>query len=153
MLNAFFSCSSYSELVIEYRVGIPKESGFYYKDNNDEEKVTGSKNNTGKNLIAASTKYFVRGKGLNPESKIMNKAVEEALNGHYLEAEILFNELKGLLHDGSVENNLGVVFEAEKRNKEAMNMYINALIKSPENSRFRSNLLSFICHNKYRKEN
>jgi Flp pilus assembly protein TadD len=83
----------------------------------------------------------------------MDKAINEALKGNYTEAEILFNELKDIVNDGTVENNLAVLLETEKRNKEAMNMYINALIKSPGNYIFRSNFVSFICLNRYSKRN
>lgn len=145
---AFCSCSSYSELIVEYRVPPPKNSGYYYKES-DEGKDAGFKKVTGKSFLVSSSKYFVRGKGSEPELKIMEVAVDEALRGNYIEAEILFKELTVFINDGSPENNLGVIYEKEKRSKEAMNMYINALVKSPENIRFRSNLLSFICHNNH----
>jgi len=142
ILTVFLSCSSYSELVIEYKLTIPKEKGYYFRD---------SENNTKRNnLNIISTKYLVKVRGSKPESKIMNIAVDEALKGNYAEAEILFNELTDIVNDGSVENNLGVLFETEKKHKKAMIMYINALIKSPENIIFRSNFLSFICQNRYK---
>jgi len=141
ILTVFLSCSSYSELVIEYKLTIPKEKGYYFRD---------SENNTKRNnLNIISTKYLVKVRGSKPESKIMNIAVDETLKGNYAEAEILFNELTDIVNDGSVENNLGVLFETEKKHKKAMIMYINALIKSPENIIFRSNFLSFICQNRY----
>ena len=151
MPAVLLSCSSYSELVIEYRLTVPKDSGYYFTDS-DDKKENSYKKNIRNNLNIASTKYLVRGKGLKPESKIMNMAVDEALKGNYIEAEILLNELKYILNDGSVENNLGVIFETEKKNREAIKMYTNALIKSPENSIFRSNFLSFICQNRYKYE-
>ena len=142
ILTVFLSCSSYSELVIEYKLTIPKEKGYYFRD---------SENNTKRNnLNIISTKYLVKVRGSKPESKIMNIAVDETLKGNYAEAEILFNELTDIVNDGSVENNLGVLFETEKKHKKAMIMYINALIKSPENIIFRSNFLSFICQNRYK---
>lgn len=95
------------------------------------------------------TKYLANGQGFNPESDIMRKGVDEALKGNYIEAEILFLHVRNNINDGSVENNLAVIYELSKRKKEAHIMYTDALIKSPDNLKFKSNLLSFINNNKF----
>jgi hypothetical protein len=108
-----------------------------------------SKQKSKKSLVISIPRYLVKGNGLSPESIIMRKGVNETLIGNFIEAEILFLQVQDNFTDGSVENNLAVIYELLKRKKEAHIMYTNALIKSPDNLKFRSNLLSFIKHNKF----
>lgn len=152
VLVQWTACSSYEELIIENKAVLSGESsGYNFTDASDEKKPE-FKSARPKNMLTTSVKYLSRINGFTPEAKIMNTGVEETLKGNYIEAEILFNEIHGIINDGSVENNLAVIFELTKRKKEAMEMYTTAYIKSPENSQFKSNLLSFINHNKFKAE-
>jgi tetratricopeptide (TPR) repeat protein len=108
------------------------------------------KNSVPKNYIVVSSKrYFVHPKNFGPASTIMGAGIEEALKGNYLEAETLFNEIKENINDGSVENNLAIIYEITKREREAMAMYVTALMKSPENMEIKNNLLSYINDKKF----
>jgi Flp pilus assembly protein TadD len=99
----------------------------------------------GKNYIIVSSKRcFIYPKNSNLEKDIMGVGIEEALKGNYLEAETLFNEIKENINDGSVENNLAIIFELTKRDKDALTMYITALMKSPETIEIKNNLSSYI---------
>lgn len=150
---AVTSCSSYKELTVNDKIILPEESQLYRFSETPAEQKTGLKSGRQKKIQVTSKKYLARGKDFTPESEIMNKGVEEALKGNYPEAETLFEAIRENNTDGAVENNLAVVYELTKRKKDAMKMYTIALIKSPENSEFRSNLLSFISYNKFGNEN
>jgi tetratricopeptide (TPR) repeat protein len=143
------ACSSYRELVIENKVVLPGEISKYKFTDAAGDKKPGAKPAGQKSLLISSIKYIAKGEGFKPESRIMDMGVEETLKGNYAEAEILFKEIQENITDGSVENNLAVIYELTKRKKDAMKMYTSALIKSPANSKFRSNLLSYINHNKF----
>jgi hypothetical protein len=143
------SCSTYRELIVSGKVLLPDEKSelrFYDSGNAVKSDL---KPEFKKSLIVSMPKYLVTGNGSNPESDIIRRGVDEALNGNFIEAEILFLQVNDNFNDGSVENNLAVIYELTKRKKEAHIMYTNALIKSPDNPKFRSNLLSFIKHNKF----
>ncbi len=143
------SCSSYKELAIDDRVALPAESSSYiFTDSSGQAKPV-SKSGKEKSLLISSKKYLASGNGFSPEADIMNIAVAESLKGNYSEAEILLKEIQENVSDGSVENNLGVIYELTKRKKDAMKMYTKAVIISPDNSKFRSNLVSYINHNKF----
>jgi hypothetical protein len=143
------SCSTYAELNTSGRILLPVEdSGLKFYDSGNAVK-SDSKPESNKNQVITMPKYLARGSGFNAQSIIMRKGVDEALSGNFIEAEILFNQVRENFTDGSVENNLAVIYELTKRKKEAHIMYTNALIKSPDNLKFRSNLLSFIKHNKF----
>lgn len=153
LILAVSACSSYEELIISDRILLPDESRGYVFSDTIIEKKADSKSGKQKALPVTSEKYLAKSMGFNPESKIMNRGVEEALKGNYSEAEILFNEIREVITDGSVENNLAVICELTKRKKDAERLYTEALLKSPENTKFKSNLSSFINHNKYKVEN
>lgn len=143
------SCSTYTELNTSGRILLPDEnSGLkFYSSGNAV--TSDSKPESKKHMVISVPRYLVNGNGLNPESVIMRRGVDETLNGNFIEAEILFLQVRENFTDGSVENNLAVIYELSKRQKEAHIMYTNALIKSPDNLKFRSNLSSFIKHNKF----
>lgn len=151
------SCSSYSELTVNDKITLPEETrNFRFTDTAGDvlkgaevELKSAAKPGKQKKLSMTTKKYLARGKCFTPEYGIMDRGIEEALKGNYHEAETLFSAIRGNITDGSVENNLAVVYEMTERKKEAMRMYTTALIKSPENPEFRSNLYSFINHNKY----
>lgn len=138
-----------------YKVIVADETGEYKLSGADTvfPGTNGLKQADKKNLNISIKKFLARSLSFKPESQIMNYAVDEVLNGNYVEAEILFEQVKDNITDGSVENNLGVIFELTKRKKKAHIMYINAVIKSPQNLKFRSNLLSFIDQYKFTQEN
>jgi len=145
VLIVFFllSCSSTSELVINNKVTAPAELKYILIDT--EHSKNPALKNDGKNYILVySKRYFVHPKNFGPASAIMGVGIEEALKGNYLEAETLFNEIKESINDGSVENNLGIVYEVTKREREAVTMYVTALMKSPDNTEIKNNLLAYI---------
>ncbi len=143
------SCSTYSKLTTSGKILLPDEnSGIKFHSSGSTVK-SDLKPESRKSFTISIPKYLANGKGFNPESDIMRRGVDETLKGNYIEAEILFMQVRDSFNDGSVENNLAVIFELTKRKKEAHIMYITALIKSPDNLKFRSNLLSFIKHNKF----
>ena len=150
ILIPFASCSSYKEIVIDNKVILSGVSSGYSFTNSESEKKPEFKSVKQKSLLIKSAKYLACLNNFTPEAKIMNRGVDETIRGNYIEAEILFNEIKDNINDGAVENNLAVIYELTKRKKNAMEMYTNALIKSPDNPQFKSNLLSFINHNKYK---
>ncbi len=140
-------------MVISNRIHLPGEiSEFNFSD---KSKIQEYKSRTGKDksLLIESRKYLAKCKSLNPESEIVDAGIREVLKGNYNEAEILFKEVQDSIPDGSVENNLAVIFELTRRKKEAMIMYSKALFKSPNNSGFKYNLISFINLNYYSLEN
>ena len=143
------SCSSYEELVIDGKISLPAGSSGYRFSDTAAENRSGLKSGDRRGLHVSSKKYLAKGTGFTPESKIINVGVDETMRGNYIEAEILFKQVQGDISDGSVENNLAVIYELTKREKDALEMYLNALVKSPDNSEFRSNLLSFISINKF----
>ena len=137
-----FSCASNAELVINNRITIPADLQYRLID---AEYKKHKKNSVFKNYIVVSSKrIFVHPEITGPESAIMRAGIEEALKGKYLEAETLFNEIKENINDGSVENNLGIIYEITKRENEALAMYITALMKSPGNTEIKNNLLAYI---------
>lgn len=151
-LTVLVSCSSYSELVFSSRINLPADVSDFKFSAGTKIQKPGVKTFKNTSIVIESKKYLARGKNFSPESEIMNAGISEALNGNYFEAEILFNEIRDCVSDGSVENNLAVIFEVTRRKKEAMIMYSQALFKSPDNPGFKSNLISFI-NNNYSLEN
>jgi hypothetical protein len=150
VLISFPGCSSYEELIVDEKVILSGESSAYSFTKMESEQKPGLKSVKQKSILMTSIKYLARLNNSTPEAVIINMGVNETLKRNYIEAEILYKEILDIITDGSVENNLAVVYELTKRNKNAMEMYTNAVIKSPENSQFKSNLLSFINHNKFK---
>ena len=152
ILFTLSSCTTYSELTTSGKVSLPDE-GYELQFYNSGNPVKSELIPEGrKSLSFTVLKYLVNRNGFNPVSDIIHKGVEETLKGNYIEAEILFMQVRDTNTDGSVENNLAVIYELTKRKKDAHTMYMNALIKSPYNLKFRSNLLSFINHSKFKLE-
>lgn len=147
------ACRSYEELVVDDKIILTGESSEYSFTKAESEQKTGLKSVKQKSIRMTSTKYLARLNNSTPEAEIINMGVKETLEGNYIEAEILYKEIQSIITDGSIENNLAVIYELTKRNKNAMQMYTNAVIKSPENPQFKSNLLSFINHNKFKAGN
>ena len=142
-MTFLLSCGSNSELVISNRITIPAD--LKYRLVEEEYKNNPALKNNDKNYIIVSSKrFFIHSKDSGPESTIMGIGIEEAIKGNYLEAETLFNEIKENINDGSIENNMAIIFELTKREKDALAMYITALMKSPENIEIKNNLLSYI---------
>ncbi|MCL1864518.1 MAG: hypothetical protein FWF73_01760 [Spirochaetes bacterium] len=144
----FLSCSSRGDLLIDNKVTAPAE--FRYRLIEEGNKKNERSKNNGKSYIAlTSRRCFVYSKSFDPESVIMRAGIEEALKGNFLEAETLFNEINENINDGSIENNQAIIFELTKREKEALAMYITALMKSPENIDIKNNLLAHIKDKKF----
>jgi len=142
-MTFLLSCGSNSELVISNRITIPAD--LKYRLVEEEYKNNPALKSNDKNYIVVSSKrFFIQSKDSGPESTIMGIGIEEAIKGNYLEAETLFNEIKENINDGSIENNMAIIFELTKREKDALAMYITALMKSPENIEIKNNLLSYI---------
>jgi Flp pilus assembly protein TadD len=136
------ACSSYVKMSVSNKVLLPDESSGYIISDASGEKKSALNSGGHKSLLITSEKYLARGRGFSPESLILDMGINEAVNGNYIEAEILFKEIQNNITDGSVENNLAVIYELTKRNNDSMKMYYQAINKSPENSKFRCNLLS-----------
>ena len=139
----FISCKSDSDIIINNKVSAPAELKFRFIE---------AKNSSlkSKSYIGVSSKRcFVHSKSFGPEAIIMSFGIEEALKGNYFEAETLFNEIKENINDGSIENNLGIIFEFTKREGEALCMYISAFMKSPENTEIKNNLSAYINDKKF----
>jgi Flp pilus assembly protein TadD len=137
------SCGSHSDIIIDNRIAL---TDLKYRVIDSEHK----KNQAAKNYIVVSSKrYFLHSKNSGPEEAIMSAGIKEALKKNYLEAETLFNEIKENINDGSIENNLAIIFELTKRENEALGMYITALMKSPEKAEIKNNLLSYINDKKF----
>lgn len=150
ILFPVYSCSSYAEIPTGGRVILTDENpGFSFTSSGSETR-SGSGSVKQKSILSTADKYLFRPGGNTPESEIMRRGVDEALKGNYIEAEILFLEVKDIITDGSAENNLGVIFELTKRKKEALEMYTGALIRSPGNSHFMSNFFSFLSQNSFK---
>ena len=144
IISLLLSCSSHSDLIIDNKITAPAD--LKYRLVETEHK----KNSAVKNYIVISSKRcFVYFTNPGPEAAIMSAGIEEALKGNYLEAETLFNEIKENINDGSIENNLAIIFELTKRDKEALGMYITALMKSPEKAEIKNNFLSYINDKKF----
>ena len=150
LLIIFFSisCGSNSDLVITNKVSAPAD--LKYKLIETDNKKNSALKSSGKNYIVVSSKRsFVNANNSGNEAAIMNAGIKEALKGNYFEAETLFNEIKENINDGSIENNLAIIFELTKREKEALAMYITAVMKSSENTEIKNNLLSHINDKKF----
>ncbi len=144
LLPAFFilaSCASYEKVSIDRRVNIPDGMRLYERN---KKEAAGKRPEGRKSVIVTSEKFIIRNRFSEPAYVIMNEGVAEALRGNYIEAEILFNQVIGSITDGTVENNLAVIYEITRRKKDALNFYTKAAVKSPDNPQIRSNLLSFI---------
>jgi len=149
ILLSVTACSSYEELLVDNKIFFPDESsGYIFSDKQGQLKSEPGPGRQ-KSFRIHSERYLSKGKGFTPESEILNEGIKELLKGNYFEAEILFKDIQENITDGTVENNLAVIYELTKRDKDSMEMYYRALFKSPENNKFRSNLLSFINHTKF----
>lgn len=134
------SCSSYVKMPVESRITIPDGVKLYDADTF----IIRSKKQIQKSVVIRSEKFLICKKSFTPESSILNEGVKEAENGNFIEAEILFKQVISDITDGTVENNLAVIYELTKRKKEAVKFYASAIEKSRENQQIKSNLLSFI---------
>ena len=142
------SCKSDSDVIINNKIHGPAELKYRFIE--AENKKNPALKTGGKNYIVVSSKRcLVHSKNSGPAADIMSMGIEEVLKGNYFEAETLFNEIKENINDGSIENNLAVIFEFTKREKEALSMYIAALMKSPEKTEFKNNLSAYISDKKF----
>lgn len=91
-----------------------------------------------------SPRYLVTAGSGAAVSLILEAGARETTEGNLFEAEVLFLELRGKETSGSVENNLGVVYEKSGKYAEAFSMYMSALRLDPENDLYRKNLYYFI---------
>jgi Flp pilus assembly protein TadD len=133
-------------MIINNKVSAPAELKFrFIEAENKKNSSLKSKSYIG----VSSKRCFVHSKSFGPEAIIMSAGIEEALKGNYFEAETLFNVIKENINDGSIENNLGIIFEFTKREGEALCMYISALMKSPENTEIKNNLSGYINDKKF----
>jgi hypothetical protein len=144
-----FSCGFNSGLVIDNKVTTPPELKYRLVEEGHK-KNSALKINEKNYIIVSSKRYFVHPKNSGPESVIIGIGIEETIKGNYLEAETLFNEIKENINDGSIENNLAIIFELTKRENDALAMYITALMKSPENIEIKNNLLAYINDRKFK---
>ena len=147
-MTFLLSCGFNSELVINNRITAPAELKYRLIETGDKKKSV-LKSNGRNYIIVSSKRCFVHSKNSGHVATIMSVGIEEALKGNYSEAETLFNEIKENINDGSVDNNLAIIYELTKREKDALAMYITALMKSPENIEIKNNLLAYINDKKF----
>lgn len=132
---------------MERRIRINDGNGYeiqfnYREDQNPREKQVK------RNFIQYKTSRKFKGGNLSgPEGAIIQKGISEAVHGNYTGAEFLFHQCESMVTDGSIQNNLAVVYEASGKYDEAFTLYTKALLISPEEKTFRSNFLLFLNQN------
>ncbi len=94
-----------------------------------------------------TARKFSFGKAGDEEKKIIGKGIIEAIDGNYTGAEFLILQCDKSVTDGSIQNNLGIIYEASGKYNEAFTMYTKAILISPEEKIFRSNFLLFLNQN------
>lgn len=105
----------------------------------------GENENTYSGLTRYETQRFFCTEGsTHIHSEILETAAAEAVKGNLFGAGIIFMELKDKEKNGSVENNLAIIYELNGNNSEAFTMYSTALLLNPDNTLFRKNLYCFI---------
>ncbi|NLV68230.1 MAG: hypothetical protein GXY14_11230 [Spirochaetes bacterium] len=91
------------------------------------------------------TQRFFCTKGSTPvHTQILEAACAEAINGNLYGASVLFSELEVKEKNGSVENNLAIIYELEGKYSRAFEMYNSAILLNPRNSLFKKNLYFFL---------
>ena len=81
------------------------------------------------------------------EKKIIAKGISEAIDGNYSGAEFLIRQCEKSVADGSIQNNLAIIYEASGKYNEAFTMYTKALLISPDEKNFRNNFRLFLNQN------
>ena len=145
-------CVSYKILKLERRIKIEQDdiTGITL---NVKKSFSAARKHSEQQFIQFTTERYLTGLDApDPAGIIIKKGIEETLNRNYAEAEILHLEAAKLISDGSVKNNLAVIYEASGNYDAAFKMYFEALQISPYNAEFRSNFHYFLNQN-YKEEN
>lgn len=89
------------------------------------------------------TLAFAKMQSRAPAAVVNNRGVMCALEGRFIEAEILFKEsLKEDLECAAAMNNLGVMYNIVGKRKAAFEWLAKACLIEPENDQFRNNFLA-----------
>ncbi len=140
-------CGSYDTLTMERRIRVSSGNGYEIQFNYREEQSPREKQVKRSFIQYKTTRKFKGGNLSGPEGVIIQKGISEAVHGNYTGAEFLFNQCGSMVTDGSIQNNLAVIYEASGRYDEAFTLYTKALLISPEEKTFRSNFLLFLNQN------
>ncbi|MFC1671395.1 hypothetical protein ACFL20_13460 [Spirochaetota bacterium] len=148
----FISCYSYRQISISQRVMLSEKTV-------DKRLLTEKKTNKISYKRMYREKFLAKICDFSVLSKINNRGVRLALDGKYIEAEILFRDIikektgKDLIgnndklpdmESGAIFNNLGVVCELSGKRDQAFQMYSIACLIEPGNRYFRKNFLTFV---------
>jgi len=89
-------------------------------------------------------RYFCAEGSAPVHTQILEAACAEAIAGNLYGASVLFAELKVKEKNGSVENNLAIIYELEGNYSSAFEMYNSAILLNPRSSLFRKNFYLFL---------
>jgi len=148
-LCAVCSCYTYRPLVITRKDSPLRGGGHEYGDtdtlNNTIYKWEWEKPHTAE--YSKITKYIVMLGGKGPVAFMNNRAVYFALEERLFEAGLLLREaLEDDPDEPALYNNLGIVYEMQKKYKEAFSMYMRSCLLDDENPWFRLNFLTLEEH-------
>lgn len=137
------SCSSYREIRVEGK--FPDKN----PENNNPYYVV---MHTGQTNIQTGSKFhhyhIIKYLAIKSHDKnlteILKRSSDEFEKGNHYSAAILLNDASEIWNNGAAENNLAVIYELTGEKDLAFNMYTKALLREPENRKFRHNFLSFI---------
>lgn len=133
----YFSCAyRYEEVRIQRPLSMEKIS-----EGASSERKGGAKSAVRQKIFR--TGYYAVVGSSKPFSVMNDRGVKSALEGRFVEAELLFKEaLKDYPECAPAMNNLGVVYDIFGRRKEAFEWFSRACLIEPENDVFRKNFLS-----------
>lgn len=134
-------CSSY--ITLQTRKSINPPDGLVLSGNPDNDNYSTSYITAGLDHYDSVRYIFTKGSS-DAATVILHAGASEAENGNLHSAEILFLELAGSEKNGSVENNLAVIYELYGDYDSAFSMYIRAINLDPENTLYRKNLYYFM---------
>lgn len=105
------------------------------------ERKDGGKSGTKQKIFRTS--YFAVMGSSKPSAVMNDRGVKCALEGRFVEAELLFKEaLKDFPDCAPAMNNLGVVYDIFGKRKESFEWFSRACLTEPDNDVFRDNFLS-----------
>lgn len=141
-------CNTQNSLVIERRIMIERNS-FYDIQMNYRAAENRGLNSDRSSHLYKTARLFAGNNLPGAPGAIIQKGIQEAVLENFTEAEFLFRELESTLKDGTVQNNIAVLYEASGRYDEAFSMYTTALLVSPDEKIFRTNFSLFLAQNYY----
>lgn len=140
-------CATQDTLEIERRIRIEKQNEYGIRFDY-EKKGSSAGARTDRTFYQYKTaRKFSFGMINNEEKKIIAKGISEAIDGNYSGAEFLIRQCEKSVVDGSIQNNLAIIYEASGKYNEAFTMYTKALLISPDEKNFRNNFRLFLNQN------